>query len=133
MVTEIQRNALVSAARQAREHAYAPYSNYAVGSAILLEDGQIVTGVNVENASYGLSICAERTAVFKAVAAGARRILGVAVCTLNGGTPCGACRQVMAEFTTEDVPVLICDEQGNVRETSLYSLLPEHFGPGHLV
>ena len=114
-----------------RNHAYAPYSKYNVGAAILGDDGQIYTGVNVENAAYPLTICAERAAIFKMVSAGVRRILAVAVCTSNGGSPCGACRQVLVEFAG-DVPVYLSDTQGNVRETILHALLPDHFGPEHL-
>jgi cytidine deaminase len=90
--------ALVQAARAARAHAYAPYSGYAVGAAVLTDDGRVFAGCNVENASYGLSLCAERVAVFSAIAAGARRLVAAAVCTPDGGTPCGACRQVLLEF-----------------------------------
>ncbi len=89
---------LVSAARAAREKAYAPYSRYQVGAAVQTVEGRVFTGCNIENASYGLSICAERTAIFAAVAAGAREITAVALVTADGGTPCGACRQVLAEF-----------------------------------
>ena len=89
---------------------------------------QIVTGVNVENASYGLSNCAERTAVFKAVTDGYTEILAVAVCTENGGSPCGACRQVLVEFAG-DIPVLLSDAAGEVRETTLYALLPAPLWP----
>ncbi len=131
MVTEKQKKELVAAACAVRANAYAPYSNYRVGAAILLEDGRIVTGVNVENASFGLSNCAERTAVFKAATDGERALLAVAVCTENGGSPCGACRQVLIEFAG-DVPVLLSDAAGSVRETTLYALLPDHFSPQHL-
>ena len=130
-VTKAQKAELIAAARAARAHAYAPYSNYRVGAAILLPDGRILTGVNVENASYGLAMCAERTAVFKAVAEGVREIMAVAVCTDNSGSPCGACRQVLVEFAG-DIPVYLSDDAGNVRETTLYALLPDHFGPEHL-
>ena len=132
MITEDQLNALAAAACKAREFAYAPYSKYRVGAAILLKDNHIVTGVNVENASYGLTICAERAAIFAAVSQGWRRILAVAVCTSNVGAPCGACRQVMMEFAPEDAPVLLCDAQGHVRRTTLFALLPEYFGPDQL-
>lgn len=131
MVTEEQRAALLEAACEARELAYAPYSNYAVGAAILAADGRIFTGVNVENASYGLSICAERTAVFKMVSAGVQQLLAVAVCIKAEGSPCGACRQVLSEFAG-DVPVWLTDIDGNVRQTSLYTLLPDNFGSHHL-
>lgn len=131
MVTAEQKEALLAAACEVRELAYAPYSNYKVGAAILTDDGRLFTGVNVENASYGLSVCAERTAVFRAVTAGASRIVAVAVCTENAVTPCGGCRQVLSEFAG-DIPVLLSDTAGNVRQTSLHTLLPECFGPGDL-
>lgn len=131
MLTDSQKQQLLDAALAARENAYAPYSNYRVGAAILVGNGRIVSGCNVENASYGLANCAERTAVFTAVAGGDREIHAVAVVTANGGSPCGACRQVLVEFAG-DVPVLLADTAGNVRETTLYALLPDHFGPEHL-
>ena len=131
MINDEQRAALIQAALTVRARAYAPYSNYPVGAALLMADGRIVTGVNVENASYGLSMCAERTAVFKAVADGQQKILAVAVATDNAGSPCGACRQVLTEFAG-DVPVYLVDAAGNGRDTTLYTLLPDHFGPGHL-
>lgn len=130
-LTEAQKTALVAAAQAARQQAYAPYSHYQVGAALLLADGAMVTGCNVENASYGLSMCAERTAVFKMVADGGRRFTAVAIATENGGSPCGACRQVLTEFAG-DVPVLLVDAGGQVREFTLYGLLPHHFGPEHL-
>jgi cytidine deaminase len=130
-VSDEQRESLIKAACQIRGEAYAPYSRYHVGAAILCEDGQIVTGVNVENAVLGLGICAERNAMFTAAALGVRRILAVAVCTENGGSPCGACRQVLSEFAG-DIPIYLSDAQGNVRDTTLYTLLPDIFGPDHL-
>lgn len=131
MVTDIQKKTLLQAACAVRERAYAPYSNYKVGAAILTGDGQIFSGANVENASYGLSICAERSAIFTAVSEGVREVLAVAICTANLGSPCGACRQVMVEFAG-DIPVLLTDTEGNVRETTLHNLIPEYFGPEHL-
>jgi cytidine deaminase len=131
MVSAEQRTALIAAAIAIREQAYAPYSNYPVGAALLMEDGSIITGVNVENSSYGLTICAERTAVTKAITDGYRKILAVAVATDNAGSPCGACRQVLTEFAG-DVPVYLVDAVGNGRDTTLYALLPDHFGPNHL-
>ncbi|MCB8918718.1 MAG: cytidine deaminase [Pseudomonadales bacterium] len=130
-ITPDQRTTLIQAAQAIRQRAYAPYSHYAVGAALLASDGQIYTGVNVENASYGLTNCAERTAVFKMVTAGVRQILAVAVATDNGGSPCGACRQVLVEFAA-DVPVYLVNNAGHSRDTSLYALLPDHFGPEHL-
>ena len=131
MISEADRERLITAACQARQYAYVPYSHYAVGAALLTEDGRLFTGVNVENASYGLTNCAERTAVFKMISEGARRIVAVAVCTENGGSPCGACRQVLSEFAS-DIPIWLSDNQGHVRETTLYTLLPDHFAPEHL-
>jgi cytidine deaminase len=131
MITEEQKNALLEAACHIRDRAYAPYSHYKVGAAILTDDGRVFSGVNVENAAYGLANCAERTAVFSAITAGAKRLLAVAVCTANAGSPCGACRQVLVEFAG-DIPVFLSDTAGNVRETTLYALLPDHFGPEHL-
>jgi cytidine deaminase len=112
--------------------AYAPYSNYKVGAAVQMGDGRIVGGCNVENASYGLCNCAERTAVFRAIAEGVPPVVtAVAVATEDGGSPCGACRQVLAEFAPTDgspVPVLLLDRDGNVvRETTLQELLPLAF------
>ncbi|MEE3219638.1 MAG: cytidine deaminase, partial [Planctomycetota bacterium] len=107
---------------------YAPYSSYQVGAAILAADGRVFTGSNVENASYGMTLCAERVAVASAVAAGAREFSALAVATAGGGTPCGACRQVLAEFC-EDLPVLLVDvsREQAVAETMLRQLLPDRF------
>jgi cytidine deaminase len=120
---------LCKQAAGARKFAYAPYSKYPVGAAVLTSTGKIYTGVNVENISYPNGICAERTAVFKAISEGEKKITAVAVVTPNGGTPCGACRQVLAEFNPRMV-VLIGNPQGDLlRETSLAALLPESFDP----
>jgi cytidine deaminase len=128
-----EKDQLVEAALTVRANAYAPYSNYRVGAAILAADGQIFTGVNVENASYGLSNCAERTAVFRMIATtGPQPIQAVAVATANGGSPCGACRQVLVEFAPHDIPVWLADAEGNVQPFTLYGLLPNHFGPERL-
>jgi cytidine deaminase len=122
---------LIRTALSTRENAYVPYSKYRVGAAILTDDGRVVGGCNVENASYGLCNCAERTAVFSAVASGAKEVRAVAVATEDGGTPCGACRQVLTEFAPRDgspVPVLLLDNAGTVvRETTLTELLPMAF------
>ena len=122
---------LAEVARAARARAYAPYSRYHVGAAVRADDGRVFSGCNVENASYGLSMCAERTAIFGAVAAGATQVKAVAVATEDGGTPCGACRQVLAEFAPPDgspLVVLLVDAAGRVRETTLAALLPDAFG-----
>ena len=133
-ISDEVRDRLIAAACEVRARAYAPYSRFTVGAAVLASDGRIFTGVNVENASYGLTICAERHAVGAMVADGARRIAAVAVCTENGVTPCGACRQVLSEFAPDEgnVPVWIVNGLGDVRETSIFALIPDHFGPQHL-
>jgi len=119
-------------AMEVRELAYAPYSNYRVGAALITRSGKIFTGVNVENAAYPNGTCAERVAVFKAVSEGEREFLALAVVTSNGGTPCGACRQVMAEFGL-NLLVLIADAEGKLRqEVGLSELLPGAFRPGDM-
>lgn len=122
---------LLALAAEARQAAYVPYSHFAVGAALRAEDGRIFTGCNVENASYGLTICAERNAVAHAVAAGARRFDVVAVVTENGVTPCGACRQVLAEFGPA-MTVIVGDAAGNRRAYTMNGLLPDAFTPAHL-
>jgi cytidine deaminase len=127
---------LVAAARAARERAYAPYSGFRVGAALLTDQGDVVTAANVENASYGLAICAERSAVVAAVAAGSRRFEAIAVAG-NGPdpvTPCGACRQVLREFPKGvDLEVLCAGEAGEaLLTTTIGSLLPDSFGPEQL-
>ena len=117
---------LIAKAMEAREKAHAPYSQFAVGAALLAKSGRVYTGCNVENASYGLSICAERTAVFKAVSEGERDFEAIAVVTDKGVTPCGACRQVLMEFG-EDIRVIVADEAGGYRVFGLQELLPEAF------
>jgi cytidine deaminase len=122
---------LVSLAAEARKKAHAPYSNFNVGAALLARSGRIYTGCNVENASYGLSVCAERVAVFKAVSEGEREFEAIAVVTENGVTPCGACRQVLMEFG-DDIQVIVADADGRRRAFALTDLLPEGFTPEHL-
>jgi len=122
---------LIHKAIAAREKAYAPYSKYKVGAALLTADGKIYDGCNVENAAYGLCMCAERTAMFQAVSEGERNFTAIAVATENGGSPCGSCRQVLREFAP-DLAVIITDAAGNFRETTLADLLPDSFGPEHL-
>ena len=126
------REELIQAAIEARRRAYAPYSNYSVGAALLTSTGKIYTGVNIENAAYPTTICAERVAVFKAVSEGECKFTAIAVVTLNGGSPCGSCRQVLAEFGL-DTRILIADEQGRLlKETSVEDLLPGAFMPENL-
>ncbi|SRR5690606_17707546 len=131
MVSESQRAELEKVACSSREKAYAPYSNFHVGASVLGESGTIYSGANIENASYSPTVCAERVAIFRAVMAGERQIRAVAVCTENGVTPCGVCRQVMREFAV-DLPVYIIDGNGQSRETTLQQLLPDSFGPEQL-
>lgn len=122
---------LVEKARAARASAYAPYSHYSVGAAIRTADGTVYTGANVENASYPVGLCAERVALFTAVAAGERKFQAVAVVTAEGASPCGACRQALAEFGLA-FEVILADENGTIREVlSLNQLLPLAFGPDH--
>jgi len=119
---------LVAAARAVRANAYAPASKFKVGAAVLAGDGRVFVGCNVENASYGLTICAERAAVFAAVAAGVTELFAVAVVTglAEPASPCGACRQVLAEFG-KGQHVLLAGTKGAVRRTSLRRLLPRPF------
>jgi cytidine deaminase len=131
---EPDHQALVAAARAAREHAYAPYSRFAVGAAVQDEHGRIHAGANVENAAYPQGWCAETSALAAMVAAGGRRVLAVAVCGVAAEpvTPCGACRQKLREFASDDCPVLMADLD-SVRATHLLGhLLPNSFGPHHL-
>lgn len=129
---------LMNKAIEARQHSYAPYSGYRVGAALLCEDGSIVTGCNVENASYGATNCGERTAVFKAVSEGKRRFLAIAVAGGKEGEmdyayPCGICRQVLREFSNpKQMEVFICKSTEDYKEMTLEELLPESFGPENL-
>jgi cytidine deaminase len=122
---------LVAQAAEARKAAYVPYSHFPVGAALRGEDGAIFTGCNVENASYGLTICAERNAVAHAVAEGARRFDAIAVVTENGVTPCGMCRQVLAEFGPA-MTVIVADADGQRRIYNMGELLPAAFTPAQL-
>jgi cytidine deaminase len=132
MLTDELRQKLIEAALAARAWAYAPYSHYRVGAALLTASGRIYEGVNVENAVYPLTMCAERVAVFRAVAEGEHDFVAIAVATANGGSPCGSCRQVLSEFGRETL-VLMVDEGGTVgREARLADLLPDSFGPADL-
>ena len=130
-MTPQERADLVAAALRAQRGAYAPYSHFPVGAAVLTGGGRTYLGANVENASFGLTMCAERVAAGAAVASGDREFVAVAIALRGGGTPCGACRQVLSEFNP-DVPILIVDSEnpGHVRETNLATLLPARFeGP----
>lgn len=124
---------LVRKAVEARARAYAPYSGFSVGAALLSKDGRVFTGCNVENASYGLTVCAERVALFKAVSEGAREFVALAVACGEGPcSPCGACRQVLYEFAP-DLLLIMADKDGKTWRTArLFELLPHGFGPGDL-
>ncbi|MGN0241527.1 MAG: cytidine deaminase [Candidatus Weimeria sp.] len=130
---------LVNKAREAMNMSYAPYSRFNVGAALLCEDGSVFLGGNIENASYGASNCAERTAFFKAVSEGRRKFTAIAIC---GGPdkndtgfcpPCGICRQVMREFCGSDFKIILSADRGKqIKEYTLSQLLPESFGPDNL-
>jgi len=131
-ITNQEKQALIDLANAARQRAYAPYSNYPVGSALRTKTGRIYTGVNVENAAYPQTMCAERVAIFKAVSEGEKEFEIITVVTDNGGSPCGGCRQVMAEFGLDTI-VLLADGTGKlIKETTVKDLLPEAFTPNHL-
>ena len=123
-LTEQESQSLIDLANEARRRAYAPYSNYPVGAALRTKSGRIFTGVNVENAAYPMTMCAERVAVFKAVSEGEREFDLIALATTNGAPPCGGCRQVLAEFGMETL-VLIADGQGRLlQQVTVADLLP---------
>ena len=134
------RNKLINAALAARKNAYAPYSGYFVGAALLCDDGTVVTGCNVENASYGATNCAERTAVFKAVSEGKQRFTAIAIAggkdreqATDYAYPCGVCRQVLREFCVpEEMTVVVCKSESDYDEKTLAELLPNSFGPENL-
>jgi cytidine deaminase len=125
---------LVALAGQARQRAYAPYSNFPVGAALLGRSGRVFSGCNVENASYPLTTCAERTAVTKAVSEGESSFEAIAVLTATGATPCGACRQILREFggPDGDLRVIVADLEGNNRTFTIDELLPAGFTPDQL-
>lgn len=132
-LTAEQRDRLVEAARVASRSAYIPYSRFPVGAALFLESGEIISGCNVENASYGLTICAERNAVFQMAARGHRTFVAMAVYTptQEPATSCGACRQVLNEFAPEALVISVCDGPG-VIEMTVAELIPHAFGPHNL-
>jgi cytidine deaminase len=125
---------LIALAKQAREKAYARYSGFPVGAALLARSGRVFTGCNVENASYPLTTCAERTAVTKAVSEGEREFEAIAVVTATGATPCGACRQILREFGGRDgkLRVIVADLDGNSHTYTIEELLPHGFTPDQL-
>ncbi|KIJ32478.1 hypothetical protein M422DRAFT_783386 [Sphaerobolus stellatus SS14] len=140
-ITPEERTKLMAASLEAREMAYSPYSKFRVGAALLTDEGEIIKGCNVENASYGGTICAERTALVKAVSDGKKSFIALAVTTdvAEAISPCGICRQVIREFCSLQMPILlvhgnwITDTTGDrVKEVTLEELLPYSFGPEHL-
>jgi cytidine deaminase len=131
-MTQDEQNYLLELANEARRRAYAPYSNYRVGAALRTRSGRLFTGVNVENAAYPTTMCAERVAIYKAVSEGELEFEAIAVATSNGGSPCGSCRQVLAEFGLETL-VIIGNETGQILSTaSVAELLPGAFTPKEL-
>jgi len=123
---------LIDEAIAASKKAYAPYSKFHVGAVLVAEDGQHYMGCNIENASYPATICAERTALVKAVSEGQMRFTTIVVATSNGGSPCGICRQMLSEFSPQ-IRVVCCDFEGNISiDSTLAELIPYHFGPAHL-
>jgi cytidine deaminase len=132
-ITKEEKQSLIDLANEARRRAYVPYSKYPVGAALRTKTGRLYTGVNVENAAYPHTMCAERVAIFKAVSEGETDFEVIAVVTNNGGSPCGGCRQVMAEFGLDTI-VLIADGAGKLQKVmTVAELLPEAFTPKHLV
>ncbi|MHB8135163.1 MAG: cytidine deaminase [Anaerolineaceae bacterium] len=127
-----QMSELIIAATEVRQWSYSPYSHYAVGAAVLTTSGKIYDGVNIENAAYPTSICAERVALYKAVSEGERGFEAIAIVTENAGSPCGSCRQVLAEFGLSTI-VLLADLNGQIRlQTTVADLLPHAFTPQDL-
>jgi cytidine deaminase len=124
-----EKRSLISLANEARRRAYAPYSNYRVGAALRTKSGRIFTGVNVESAAYPTTMCAERVAVYKAVSEGEQDFDVIAVVTENGGSPCGSCRQVLAEFGLKTLVLLADGKENLVKEMTVAELLPEAFTP----
>lgn len=125
---------LITEAEKARKRAYAPYSKFKVGAAVLSADGKIFTGCNIENASFGLALCAERVAIFKAISEGSTKFKAIAIIgdTDKPCSPCGACRQVISEFG-EDIPLIMANLKGDVKIKKIKELLPEAFGKNDLL
>lgn len=134
MISNEKKQELAGLAVEMRKRSYIPYSHYAVGAALLTKDGRIFTGCNIENAAYPVTICAERTAIFKAVSEGERDFEAIAIATEDGlGYPCGSCRQVMAEFSL-DMAVMLADREGRITvESTVKDLLPGAFTPDKLL
>ena len=132
-ITQTEKQVLIDAANAVRQHAYVPYSMYRVGGALQTKSGRVFTGVNVENAAYPQTMCAERIAIFKAVSEGEREFAAIAVVTDNGVTPCGGCRQVLSEFGLDTIVVLANSQGQLLHEMTVKELLPQAFLPEHLV
>jgi len=131
-LTPDQQKTLIETALHVRDWAYAPYSHYNVGAALLTSSGKVYEGVNIENAAYSITMCAERVAVFKAVSEGEREFTTLVVATDNGGTSCGSCRQVLAEFGVS-TRVIFVDGKGRITlDTTVEKLLPQAFTPEDL-
>ncbi|MGL4818893.1 MAG: cytidine deaminase [Bacilli bacterium] len=130
----MNRESLIKEAIQARELAYTPYSKFKVGAALLQSDGTVIHGCNIENASYGLCNCAERTAVFKSVSTGNQSFSAIAVVADTPGpvAPCGMCRQVLSEFCAPEMPVYLGNLKGDIEETTVGALLPGAFSAGDM-
>lgn len=122
---------LINAAQLAQKNSYSPYSKYKVGAAVLTEDDTIISGCNVESSSYGLTCCAERTALYSAISMGHSKFKALAVITKDGGTPCGACRQVIWDLCG-DIPIFIASETGELESTTSKELLPNAFNDSSL-
>jgi cytidine deaminase len=127
------RDRLIEEAREIRQMAYAPYSKYRVGAALLTESGKIYSGVNIENAAYPTGMCAERVAIFKAISEGERKFLAIAVVTENGGSPCGSCRQVISEFGLETMVYIATSSGKLLAEATIAQMLPVAFRPEDLI
>tara|TARA_B100001996_G_C18670457_1_gene596541 strand:+ start:841 stop:1224 length:384 start_codon:yes stop_codon:yes gene_type:complete len=122
---------LIQTAVNMRNNAHAPYSNYKVGAAVETKTGEILGGCNIESSSFGLTCCAERTALYRAIAEGFTSFIGLAVATENGGMPCGACRQVIWDLCKK-IPIHICDKNGFIKTISSSDLIPEAFDSSYL-
>ncbi len=136
---DFMRELLIKEAIMARKNSYCPYSGYAVGACVQTADGRNFSGCNMENASYGLTICAERIAIGKAISEGAERIVAIAIAggkkdadVLDEAFPCGACRQVLREFGSDDMQIIVAKSETEYRIFTLGELYPESFGPDHL-
>jgi cytidine deaminase len=132
ILTGEEKKFLIDLANEARRRAYAPYSHYNAGAALRTASGRIFTGVNVESAAYPMTMCAERVAIYKAVSEGEREFEVIAVVTDNGGTPCGGCRQVLAEFGLDTIVLIADGESKLLTETTVAELLPGAFTPQNL-